>query len=157
MHHGDGVVDVAVPLTPEAGVPVVGVVTAPVDEVDVLVGAGVVVVLLVAVEEVVVTVVVGVVVVDVVGVTLGLDFRVAAAEPPKKVVGWPLPVIECPATRSGTVKTTTTIAKAIRPVANATRHCGRQVVSAGLPARSRTWDGAASGTASGAVSWSGSS
>lgn len=134
----------------------VGVVTAPVDEVDVLVGFGVVVVLLVGVDEVVVPVVVGVVAVDVVVVSLGLDFLVAAAEPPKKVVGWPLPVIERPATRSGTVKTTTTIAKAIRPVANANRHWGRQVVSAALPPRSRTWDCAASGTASGAVSWSGS-
>jgi hypothetical protein len=157
MRQGDGVVDVAVPLTPGAGAPVVGVVAAPVDEVDVLVGFGVVVVLLVAVEEVVVTVVVGVVVDDVVVVTLGLDLRVVAAEPPKKVVGWPLPVIECPATRSGTVKTTTTIAKAISPVASANRHCGRQVVNAGLPARSRAWDCAASGAASGAVSWSGSS
>ena len=113
--------------------------------------------LLVAVEEVVVTVVVGVVVVDVVVVTLGLDFRVADAEPPKKVVGWPLPVIERPATRSGTVKTTTTIAKASKPVANANRHWGRQVVSAGLRACSWTWGCAAAGSASGAVSWSGSS
>ena len=65
----------------------VGVVAAPVDEVDVLVDSGVVVVVLVAVEEVVVTVVVGVVVVDGVVVTLELDFFVAVPEPPKKVVG----------------------------------------------------------------------
>jgi hypothetical protein len=42
--------------------------------------------------------------------------------PLKKVVGCPLPVIELPASRSGTVNTTTTIAKAARPVAPATRH-----------------------------------
>jgi hypothetical protein len=41
------------------------------------------------------------------------------AEPPKKVVGCPLPVIELPATRSGTVNTPTTIANAARPVASA--------------------------------------
>jgi hypothetical protein len=155
VRHGDGAVAVAVPVTPEAGLPVVGVVAAPVDEVDVLVGSGVVVVLLVAVDEVVVTVVVGVVVGVV--VTLGLDFFVEVPEPPKKVVGWPLPVIECPATRSGTVKMTTTIAKAVRPVAKANRQLGRHALTAGVTARSRAWDCAASGAASGDVSWSGSS
>lgn len=157
-HHGDGVVDVVVPLAPEGAVLVDGVVTAPVGEVDVLVGGGVVVVLLVVVvvEEVLVTVVVGVIVVDVVVVTLGLDFFVALVELPKNVVGSPLPVTERPATSSGTVNTTTTIAKARRPVANTSRHRGRQVVCASPPGRPRAWDCAASGTAAGAGS-SGSS
>jgi hypothetical protein len=157
VHHGDGVVDVAVPLTPGVAVLVVGVVTAPVGEVDVVVGSGVVVVLLVVVVvEVLVTVVVGVVVLDVVVVTLGLDFFVALAELPKNVVGSPLPVIERPASSSGTVNTTTTIEKAIRPVANTSRHLGRQVLCASPPSRPRACDCAASGTAAGAVS-SGSS
>jgi hypothetical protein len=159
-HHGDGVVDVAVPLAPEGAVRVVGVLTAPVGEVDVLVGVGTVVVLLVVVDvvvdEVLVTVVVGVIVVDVVVVTLGLDFFVALAELPKNVVGWPLPVTERPATSSGTVNTTTTIAKASRPVANTSRHRGRQGVCASPPRRSRAWDCATSGIAAVAV-WSGSS
>ena len=47
-----------------------------------------------------VTVVDGVVVVTVV---VGLVFVFLCVEAPKKVVGSPLPVTECPATRSGTV------------------------------------------------------
>ncbi len=51
----------------------------------------------------------GVVVVTVVGevvvvtVVVGLVFVFLCVEAPKKVVGWPLPVTECPAKRSGTV------------------------------------------------------
>jgi hypothetical protein len=69
---------------------------------------GVVVVVLVVGVAVVVDVA-GVVVVTVVGeivvvtVVVGLVFVFLCVEAPKKVVGWPLPVTECPATRSGTV------------------------------------------------------
>lgn len=49
-------------------------------------------------------------------------------ELPKNVVSRPLPVIEWPARRSGTVKTLTTMAKARRPVAPATRQRGRRRV-----------------------------
>jgi hypothetical protein len=51
---------------------------------------------------VVVVTVVGDVVVVVTGV-VGLVFVFLFADAPKNVVGWPLPVTECPATRSGTV------------------------------------------------------
>lgn len=68
---------------------------------------GVVVVLVVGVA--VVVDVAGVVVVTVVGglvvvtVFVGLVFVFLCVEAPKNVVGWPLPVTECPAMRSGTV------------------------------------------------------
>ena len=70
---------------------------------------GVVAVVLVVGVAVVVEVA-GAVVVTVVGelvvvvtVVVGLVFVFLCAEAPKNVVGWPLPVTECPATRSGTV------------------------------------------------------
>jgi hypothetical protein len=69
----------------------------------------VVVVLVVLAGAVLVTVVVGVLLVTVVvwvpvvTVDVGLAFFFTVAEPPKNVVGWPLSVIERPATRSGTV------------------------------------------------------
>ncbi len=47
---------------------------------------------------------------------------------PKKVVCRPLPVIECPARRSGTVNAPTTAAKASSPVATASRQRGRRRV-----------------------------
>ena len=87
-----GVVLVVGPLV--LGVPV-GVVVLVVD-----VATVVVVVVVVVVGAVLVAVVVGVVVV--VAVVVGLVFF-PFAEPPKNVVGWPLPVIERPARRSGTV------------------------------------------------------
>jgi len=43
-------------------------------------------------------------------------------EPPKNVVWFLLPVIECPAIASDTVKTTSTIANANRPVPTASHH-----------------------------------
>jgi len=69
---------------------------------------GVVAVVLVVGVAVVVDVA-GVVVVTVVGglvvvtVVVGLVVVFLCAEAPKNVVGWPLPVTECPARRSGTV------------------------------------------------------
>jgi hypothetical protein len=120
---------------------VVLVVELPVDELDVLFGAVVVVVLvLVVVDAVLVTVVVGVVVTAVVV----LAFVVVFAEPPKNVDDWPLPVIERPDSRSGTVKRTTTIAKAIRPVPIASSHRGCQEVGVGEVDSSRVWGGAVS-------------
>jgi hypothetical protein len=108
---------------------VVEVVELAVDELDVVLGAVVVVVLVVViVDAVLVSVVVGVVVVTAVVV---VAFVVVFAEPPKNVDGWPLPVIERPDSRSGTVKRTTTIAKAIRPVAIASSHRGCQLVGVG--------------------------
>jgi len=86
-----GVVLVVGPMV--LGVPV-GVVVSVVD-----VAVVVVVVVVVVVAAVLVAVVVGVVVV----VVVGLVFFFTFAEPPKNVVGWPLPVIERPARRSGTV------------------------------------------------------
>ena len=65
------------------------------------VAAVVVVGVVVVVGAVLVAVVVAVVVVTV--VVVGLVFFFTFAEPPKNVVGWPLPVIERPARRSGTV------------------------------------------------------
>ena len=98
----------------------------------VLVGAVLVVVAVAPVLVVaVVLVVAGTVLVTVVWVGLvvvGFTFLLAA-EPPKKVVGWPLPVIELPARRSGTVTMPTTIAKATRPVASARPQRGRQSVA----------------------------
>jgi hypothetical protein len=121
---------------------VVDVVELPVDELDVLFGAVVVVVLVVVVvDAVLVTVVVGVVVVTAVVL---LAFVVMFAEPPKNVDGWPLPVIERPDSRSGTVKRTTTIAKAIRPVPIASSQRGCQVVGVGGVDSSRVWGGAVS-------------
>jgi hypothetical protein len=103
----DGVVLVACGLVGVVGlVLVVGV--AVVVEV-----AGVVVVTVVG-ELVVVTVVVGLVVVCL------------CVEAPKNVVGWPLPVTECPAMRSGTVNSATTIANASRPVSRIRPQRGRQ-------------------------------
>jgi hypothetical protein len=84
------VVSVAVVLTAGVVVPVAGVVL------WVLAGVVVVVVL----GGVLVIVVVGVIVVT---VRVGPVFFFTVAEPPKKVVGWPLPVIERPARSSGTV------------------------------------------------------
>ena len=72
-------------------------------------GLVVVVVVVLVVGVAVVDDVVGVVVVTVVGglvvvtVVVGLVFVFLCAEAPKNVVGWPLPVTECPARRSGTV------------------------------------------------------
>jgi hypothetical protein len=74
------------------------VVCVPVGVVVVVVGVAVVVVVVVGVVVVVVGVVVVVVTVDV-AVALFLTF----VEAPKNVVGWPLPVMERPASRSGTV------------------------------------------------------
>ena len=96
---------------------------------------GVVVVVLV-VGVVVVVDVVGVVVVTVVGevvvvtVVVGLVFVSLCVEAPKNVVGWPLPVTECPAMRSGTVKSATTIANASRPVRTASRQWRRPASAA---------------------------
>ena len=87
-----GVVLVVGPMV--LGVPV-GVVVLVVDV------AAVVVVVVVVVAAVLVAVVVEVAVVTV--VVVGLAFCFPFAEPPKNVVGWPLPVIERPARRSGTV------------------------------------------------------
>jgi hypothetical protein len=55
-----------------------------------------------------------------------LAFLLTFDTPLKKVVGCPLPVIELPARRSGTVKTPTTIANAARPVRRTIRQRGRQ-------------------------------
>jgi hypothetical protein len=96
--HGPGEVGVVVELT--VGDVVLGV--------CVLVGAVVVVVVLVVGVAVVVDLA-GTVSVTVVGevvvvtVVVGLVFFLSFAEAPKNVVGWPLPVTECPASRSGTV------------------------------------------------------
>ena len=81
---GDGVVLVACGLVGVVGLVLVVAVAVAVDV------AGVVVVTVVG-ELVVVTVVVG------------LVFVSLCVEAPKNVVGWPLPVTECPARRSGTV------------------------------------------------------
>lgn len=78
----------------------VGVVALVVGVPPVVVGWVVVVLVVVVVGAVLVTVVVGVLVVTVV---VGLVFFFTAAEPPKNVVGWPLPVMERPASSSGTV------------------------------------------------------
>ena len=108
---GDGVVLVACGLVGVVGlVLVVGVAVV----VDV---AGVVVVTVFG-EPVVVTVVVG---------PVFVSFFVEA---PKNVVGWPLPVTECPAMRSGTVKSATTIANASRPVRTAARQWRRPASAA---------------------------
>jgi hypothetical protein len=90
---------------------VVVVVCVPVGVVVLVVGVAVVVVLVVDVAVVVgwVVVVVGAVLVTVVTrvvvvtVDVGLALFFTFAEPPKNVVGWPLPVMERPASRSGTV------------------------------------------------------
>ena len=71
-------------------------------------GLVVVVVVVLVVGVAVVVDVAGVVVVTVVGglvvvTVVGLVFVFLCAEAPKNVVGWPLPVTECPARRSGTV------------------------------------------------------
>jgi hypothetical protein len=99
-HHGPGEVGVVVGLT--AGEVELGV--------CVLVVVGVVVAGLVLVVGVAVVVdVAGAVFVTVVGevvvvtVVVGLVFFLSFGEAPKNVVGWPLPVTECPASRSGTV------------------------------------------------------
>jgi hypothetical protein len=97
---GDGVVLVACELVGVVGLVLVVAVAVAVDV------AGVVVVTVVG-ELVVVTVVVG------------LVFVSLCVEAPKNVVGWPLPVTECPAMRSGTVKSATTIANASSPVRTA--------------------------------------
>ena len=78
----------------------------------------------------------GVVVVTVVGelvvvaVVAGLVFVSLCVEAPKNVVGWPLPVTECPAMRSGTVNSATTIANASRPVRTANRQWRRPASAA---------------------------
>ena len=96
---------------------------------------GVVVVVLVVGVAVVVDVA-GLVVVTVVGelvvvtVVVGLVFVSLCVEAPKNVVGWPLPVTECPAMRSGTVKRATTIANASRPVRTASRQWRRPASAA---------------------------
>jgi hypothetical protein len=80
----------------------VGGLVAEVVDVDVLVLVVLVDALLVTVVvgDVLVTVVVGAVVVTVV---VEVDFLLTVEVAPKKVVGWPLPVIDRPARRSGTV------------------------------------------------------
>jgi hypothetical protein len=94
--HGPADVGVVVGLT--VGEVVLGV--------CVLVGA---VVVVLVVGAAVVVDVAGTVSVTVVGelvvvtVVVGLVFFLSFEEAPKNVVGWPLPVTECPATRSGTV------------------------------------------------------
>ena len=96
---------------------------------------GVVVVVL-AVGVAAVVDVAGVVVVTVVGelvvvtVVVGLVFVSLCVEAPKNVVGCPLPVTECPAMRSGTVNSATTIANASRPVRTAARQRGRHASAA---------------------------
>jgi hypothetical protein len=96
------VVGVVLELTTAGAVPVFGAVVEVVLRV-VLVAVEVAV--LVVVLVVVVAGAVLVTVLEVVGVDIvvGLFFFFAPDEPPKKVVGWPLPVIERPAMRSGTV------------------------------------------------------
>jgi hypothetical protein len=95
------VVCVVVGLTAEGAVVlVVGVVVLCVLVGPVVLVVDGVVVVVVLVGAVLVAVVVGVVVVTVV---VGLVFFFTFAEPPKNVVGWPLPVMERPARRSGTV------------------------------------------------------
>ncbi len=94
-----------------------------------------VVALLVAVDTVVVdwaVIVLGVALVDVaaemivtVVTVAGVVFFAMLGELPKNVVGPPLPVIECPARRSGTVNAPTTMVKASSPVARASRQRGR--------------------------------
>src|SRR5450755_4274228 len=91
---GAGVVGVVVGLTAGGLVLVVGVVVLCVLVVVLCLLVGVVV-LVVDVARVVVVVVVTVVV--------GLVFFFTFAETPKNVVGWPLPVMERPARRSGSV------------------------------------------------------
>src|SRR5450755_3902761 len=98
---GAGVVGVVVGLTAGGLVLVVGVVVLCVLVVVLCLLVGVVVVVVVVVVgAVLVAVVVGVVVVTVV---VGLVFFFTFAETPKNVVGWPLPVMERPARRSGSV------------------------------------------------------
>ena len=99
---GAGVVGVVVGLTAGGLVLVVGVVVLCVLVVVLclLVGVVVLVVDVARVVVVLVAVVVGVVVVTVV---VGLVFFFTFAETPKNVVGWPLPVMERPARRSGSV------------------------------------------------------
>lgn len=94
------VVGVVVEALLEVAALVVGVV-----DVVLLVAVLLVAVLLVVVvlDAVLVTVVVRVVVVCAGDVVVELAFLFELAEPPKNVDGWPLPVIECPAMRSGTV------------------------------------------------------
>src|ERR1700722_3244172 len=113
-----GVVVVCVP----AGVGDLGAEVVDVDVLVVVVGVDSVLVT-VAVGDVVVTVVVGAVVVTVV---VEVDFLLTVEVAPKNVVGCPLPVIDFPASRSGTVKMATTIANASSPVTMARRQRGRQ-------------------------------
>jgi hypothetical protein len=103
------------------GVVVVLSVVVVVGEVDV--GCVVVVVL-----AVLVAVVVTVAWVVVVAVVVDRFVFFAFDDPPKKVVGCPLPVMELPAIRSGTVKTPRMIAKATRPVTTAIHQRGRQAL-----------------------------
>ncbi len=126
---GDGVVLVACELVGVVGLVLVVAVAVAVDV------AGVVVVTVVG-ELVVVTVVVG------------LVFVSLCVEAPKNVVGWPLPVTECPAMRSGTVKSATTIANASSPVRTAALQWRRAASAA-------AWWGRA-GPGPGAVSAAGS-
>src|SRR5450755_2721277 len=107
---GAGVVGVVVGLTAGGLVLVVGVVVLCVLVVVLCLLVGVVVLVVdVARVVVVVVVVVGAVLVAVVvgavllAVAVGLVFFFTSAETPKNVVGWPLPVMQRPARRSGSV------------------------------------------------------
>ena len=103
---------------------VVGVVVddVPVGVVEVFVRVAVVVDWLVDVLSVVL---VGVDLVVTVTVRLVVVIVSMVDEPPKKVVGRPLPVIECPVRSSGTVNAPTTMANASSPVATAGRQLRR--------------------------------
>jgi hypothetical protein len=129
-HHGAGVPLVSAPVAvvgvvsvaePVVLVFVVGVADAVVLVFVVVAALLVVLVAVVVGAVVVVTVVVGALVVTVVVV---LVFLFAVEDPPNNVVGWPLPVMECPVRRSGTVKRTTAIANASSPVTTASRQRG---------------------------------
>lgn len=99
--HGAGEVGVVAGL-PAGGVVLVVCVLVGVVVVGVVVVVSALVVILVVdvAGAVLVTVVAELVVVTVV---VGVVFVVTVAGPPKNVDGWPLPVTECPARRSGTV------------------------------------------------------
>jgi hypothetical protein len=106
------------------GVVVVLSVVVVVGEVDV----GCVVVVVVVVVLAVLVAVVAPVAWVVVAVVVDRVVFFAFDDPPKKVVGCPLPVMELPAIRSGIVKTPRMIAKATRPVTTAIHQRGRQAL-----------------------------
>jgi predicted pyridoxine 5'-phosphate oxidase superfamily flavin-nucleotide-binding protein len=127
--HGLGAVSVPIELAVVEAVLVVGVVVVlsvvvVVGEVDV----GCVVVVVVVVVLAVLVAVVAPVAWVVVAVVVDRVVFFAFDDPPKKVVGCPLPVMELPAIRSGIVKTPRMIAKATRPVTTAIHQRGRQAL-----------------------------